>query len=38
MLFLQPEFALPCMGARTATLRSAVREFIGAEIASGAIA
>ena len=37
MLFLQPEFTLPCVGAPTASLRSAVREFIAAEIASGRI-
>lgn len=38
MLFLQSEFELPCVGARTASLRSAVREFVGQEIASGRIA
>lgn len=38
MLFLQADFALPCVGARTASLRSAVREFVAAEIAGGRIA
>lgn len=38
MLFLQPEFALPSVGAGTATLRGAVRQFVAAEIASGRIA
>jgi alkylation response protein AidB-like acyl-CoA dehydrogenase len=38
MLFLRPEFTLPCVGAPTASLRSAVREFIAGEIASGRIA
>lgn len=38
MLFLQPEFTLPCVGAGTAALRNAVREFVAAEFASGRIA
>jgi len=38
MLLLQPDFALPCVGARTATLGGAVREFVAGEIASGRIA
>jgi len=37
MLFLQPDFAVPCVGDRTAPLRLEVREFIAAEIASGRI-
>lgn len=37
MLFLQPDFELPCVGASTASLRSAVRAFVADEIASGRI-
>jgi alkylation response protein AidB-like acyl-CoA dehydrogenase len=37
MLFLRPDFELPCVGASTAGLRSAVRAFVADEIASGRI-
>ncbi len=37
MLFLRPDFELPCVGASTAGLRSAVRAFVADEITSGRI-
>ena len=37
MLFFRPDFELPCVGASTAGLRSAVRAFVADEITSGRI-